>query len=424
MPERLGILVGGGPAPGINSVIGAVTIEAINSGLEVIGIYDGFEHLMKGRTDMVRQLTIPDVSRIHFDGGSILRTSRANPTRTPEDLRNTVKALRELGIRYLVTIGGDDTAFSASEVVKAAGGTIRVAHVPKTIDNDLPLPGGMPTFGFETARHVGTELVRNLMEDSRTTNRWYFVVAMGRKAGHLALGIGKAAGATVTVIGEEFPKEKITLAEVCDVLEGSILKRRALGRKDGVAVIAEGIGEKIDPEELAKIPGVEVERDPHGHIRLGEIPLATILKREIQRRFKERGEKMTIVDVTLGYELRCAPPIPFDIDYTRTLGYGAVKFLLSEPKDDKVKEGGMVCLVGGRLEILPFDELRDPVTGRTKVRLVDINSEHYKVAREYMIRLEREDLENPEMLAKLAAAAKMTPEEFKKKFAHVVGLEA
>ncbi|MEZ8220446.1 6-phosphofructokinase 1 [Candidatus Fervidibacteria bacterium JGI MDM2 JNZ-1-D12] len=424
MPERLGILVGGGPAPGINSVISAATIKAITSGLEVIGIYDGFEHLMKGRTDMVRQLTIPDVSRIHFDGGSILRTSRANPTKTQQDLENTVKALKELGIRYLVTIGGDDTAFSASEVVKAAGGAIRVAHVPKTIDNDLPLPGGMPTFGFETARHVGTELVRNLMEDSRTTNRWYFVVAMGRKAGHLALGIGKAAGATITVIGEEFPKERITLAEVCDVLEGAILKRRVLGRKDGVAVIAEGIGEKIDPEELAQIPGVEVERDPHGHIRLGEIPLATILKREIQRRFKERGEKMTIVDVTLGYELRCAPPIPFDIDYTRTLGYGAVEFLLSEPKDDKVKQGGMVCLVGGKLEILPFDELRDPVTGRTKVRMVDINSEHYRVAREYMIRLEREDLENPEMLAKLADAAKMTPEEFKKKFAHVVGLEA
>ncbi len=424
MPERLGILVGGGPAPGINSVISAATIKAITSGLEVIGIYDGFEHLMKGRTDMVRQLTIPDVSRIHFDGGSILRTSRANPTKTQQDLENTIKALKELGIRYLVTIGGDDTAFSASEVVKAAGGAIRVAHVPKTIDNDLPLPGGMPTFGFETARHVGTELVRNLMEDSRTTNRWYFVVAMGRKAGHLALGIGKAAGATITVIGEEFPKERITLAEVCDVLEGAILKRRVLGRKDGVAVIAEGIGEKIDPEELAQIPGVEVERDPHGHIRLGEIPLATILKREIQRRFRERGEKMTIVDVTLGYELRCAPPIPFDIDYTRTLGYGAVEFLLSEPKDDKVKQGGMVCLVGGKLEILPFDELRDPVTGRTKVRMVDINSEHYRVAREYMIRLEREDLENPEMLAKLADAAKMTPEEFKKKFAHVVGLEA
>ncbi|MCS7191909.1 MAG: diphosphate--fructose-6-phosphate 1-phosphotransferase [Armatimonadetes bacterium] len=424
MAERLGILVGGGPAPGINSVISAATIEAVNQGLEVIGIYDGFEHLMKGRTEMVRQLTIPDVSRIHFDGGSILRTSRANPTKSEQDLKNTVKALKELGIRYLVTIGGDDTAFSASEVVKAAESPIRVAHVPKTIDNDLPLPGGMPTFGFETARHVGTELVRNLMEDSRTTSRWYFIVAMGRKAGHLALGIGKAAGATITIIGEEFPEKRISLSAVCDALEGAILKRKAMGRKDGVAVIAEGIGEKLDPEELARIPGVEFERDPHGHIRLAEIPLAAIIKKEIQRRFKERGEKMTIVDVTLGYELRCAPPIPFDIDYTRTLGYGAVKFLLSEPKDDKVKSGGMVCLVGGRLEILPFDELRDPVTGRTKIRLVDINSEHYRVAREYMIRLEREDFENPEMLAKLAEAAKMTPEDFKKKFAHVVGLEA
>jgi 6-phosphofructokinase len=424
MAERLGILVGGGPAPGINSVIGAATIEAINAGLEVIGIYDGFEHLMKGRTEMVRPLTIPDVSRIHFEGGSILRTSRANPTRKAEDLQNTVNALRELGIRYLVTIGGDDTAFSASEVAKALNGQIRIAHVPKTIDNDLPLPGGMPTFGFETARHVGTELVRNLMEDSRTTNRWYFVVVMGRKAGHLALGIGKAAGATLTVIGEEFPKERITLTEVGDVLEGAILKRRVLGRKDGVAVIAEGIGEKLDPEELAKIPGVEVEYDPHGHIRLGEIPLATILKREIQRRFAERGEKMTIVDVTLGYELRCAPPIPFDIDYTRTLGYGAVKFLLSEPENEKVRLGGMVCLDSGRIRVLPFDELRDPETGRTKIRLVDIHSEHYRVAREYMIRLERSDLENPEMLAKLASAAKMTPEQFKARFAQAAGLEA
>lgn len=423
MVERLGILVGGGPAPGINSVIGAATIEAINAGLEVIGIYDGFEHLMKGRTDMVRPLTIPDVSRIHFDGGSILHTSRANPTRKAEDFQNTLKALKELSIRYLITIGGDDTAFSASEVAKALEGQIRIAHVPKTIDNDLPLPGGMPTFGFETARHVGTELVRNLMEDSRTTNRWYFVVVMGRKAGHLALGIGKAAGATVTVIGEEFPKERISLSEVCDVLEGAILKRRVLGRKDGVAVIAEGIGEKLDPEELAKIPGVEVEHDPHGHIRLAEIPLATILKREIQRRFAERGEKMTIVDVTLGYELRCAPPIPFDIDYTRTLGYGAVKFLLSEPENEKLQLGGMVCLDSGRIRVLPFDELCDPVTGRTRIRLVDIHSEHYRVAREYMIRLERSDLESPQMLAKLAEAAKMTPEQFKAKFAPVVGLE-
>ena len=415
--NRLGILVGGGPAPGINSVIGAAVIEAINSGVEVLGIYDGYEHLMEGRTDMIRSLTIPDVSRIHFQGGSILRTSRANPTRQLEDLDRTVKALRELGINHLVTIGGDDTAFAAFEVAKAANGAFRVAHAPKTIDNDLPLPGGMPTFGFETARHVGTELVLNIMEDSRTTNRWFFVVVMGRNAGHLALGIGKASGATITIIPEEFPKGPISLKQVCKILEGSILKRRAMGRQRGVAIIAEGIGVKLDPKELANIPGVEVDYDQYGHIRLGEIPLATILKREVQRSFAKRGESLSIADVTLGYELRCAVPIPYDIDYTRTLGYGTVRFLLSEPDDDLLRYGGMVCLERGHLRSLPFEGLRDPSTGRTKVRLVDVRSEHYKVAQGYMIRLKRQDLEDLEMRGKLAEAAGLTPDEIKKMFA-------
>lgn len=417
MSGRIAILVGGGPAPGINSVINAVTIEAINNDFEVIGIYDGFEHLMKGRTDMIRPLTISDVSRIHIEGGSILRTSRANPTKNAQDLENVVKSLNTLGISYLVTIGGDDTAFSASSVSKMSKGKIRVAHVPKTIDNDLPLPGGMPTFGFETARHLGTELVYNLMQDSRTTNRWYFVVAMGRKAGHLALGIGKSASAALTVIGEEFRKEKITLSEVCDLLETTILKRRVLGRNDGLAIIAEGIGEMIDPQELANIPGVTVERDPHGHIRLSEIPLATILKREIQKRFAQRGEKINIIDVTLGYELRCARPIPFDIDYTRTLGYGAVRFLVGD--FEKSLSGGMVCVENGRIKILPFEELIDPSTGRTKVRMVDINSEHYRVARGYMIRLTKKDLQDNNMLIKLSNVAKMSVEEFLKRFSWV-----
>ena len=419
---RLGILVGGGPAPGINGTISSAAIEAINSGLEVIGIYDGFEHLMDGRRDAVRPLAISDVSRIHSLGGSVLRTSRANPTRRPEDLRRVVEALQELGITHMVTIGGDDTAFSAYEVAKVAKGAFRVAHAPKTIDNDLPLPGGMPTFGFETARHLGTELVLNLMEDSRTANRWFFVLVMGRKAGHLALGIGKAAGATLTLIPEEFPKERTSLDEACRVLEGAILKRRVMGRNDGLAVIAEGIGTKLDPEELAKIPGVEVEYDEHGNLRLGEIPLATILKREVQRLFGELGERISIVDVTLGYELRCAPPIPFDIDYTRTLGYGAVRFLLTEPEDELLRYGGMVCLESGHLRVLPFEELRNPDTGRTRVRLVDIQSEHYRVARGYMIRLERHDLEDPEMQGKLAEAAKITPDAFRRRFASTAGL--
>ncbi|MEJ5229779.1 MAG: 6-phosphofructokinase, partial [Pseudothermotoga sp.] len=228
--------------------------------------------------------------------------------------------------------------------------------------------------------------------------------------GHLALGIGKSASAALTIIGEEFKKERITLGEVCDILETTILKRRVLGRNDGLAIIAEGIGEMIDPEELAQIPGVTVERDPHGHIRLSEIPLATILKREIQKRFAQRGEKINIIDVTLGYELRCARPVPFDIDYTRTLGYGAIRFLMGD--FEKNLSGGMICLENGRIKVLPFEELTDPTTGRTKVRMVDINSEHYRVSRGYMIRLTKKDLQNPSMLAKLSAAARMSPEEF------------
>ena len=420
--HRLGILVGGGPAPGISSVISAVTIEAQNSNLEVIGIYDGFAGLIEGNTNDVCRLTIPDVSNIHFQGGSILRTSRANPTRSKEHLQSVVHGLKQLGINYLVTIGGDDTAFSASEVSRVASGAIRVAHVPKTIDNDLPLPANMPTFGYETARHVGTGLVLNLMEDSRTTNRWYFVVAMGRSAGHLALGMGKAAGATLTIIPEEFLSDRITVGQVCDVLEGAILKRRVMGRERGLAIIAEGIAEMLDPQELADLPGVVVNYDQHGHIRLDEIPLDTILKREIQNRFKERGEALGIVERTIGYELRSASPIPFDVDYTRTLGHGAVRVLLSASADNKGADDGLVCLEDGQVKVVPFEGLRDPITQRTRVRRVDIHSESYHVARDYMIRLEKGDLADLDMKIRLATAAKMSPDEFERRFAPVVGL--
>ncbi len=419
----LGILVGGGPAPGINGVISAATIEARNNGLEVIGIYDGYRWLAKGDTTHVRKLDIQDVSRIHLKGGSILRTSRENPTKSKEKMDNVLKALRELNISYLITIGGDDTAFAVKNVCDCAGGSIRVAHVPKTIDNDLPLPQNTSTFGFQTARHVGVQIVQNLMEDSRTTNRWYMVVAMGRKAGHLALGIGKAAGVTNVVIGEEFEKEFVTVKEVCDVIEAAILKRRALGREDGVVIVAEGIAEKLDVEDLKSVPGVQIEYDDYGHILLAEIDLGKLLKREIERRFAERGEKMRIVQKDLGYELRSADPIPFDLSYVRDLGYSAVKFLLSDDPKYRSMKGALVCVIGGLMQPIPFDDLMDPKTGKMAVRMVDIHTETYKVAREYMIRLERKDFDNPELLNKMAQVAKMTVEEFTNRFGYLVGIK-
>lgn len=320
--KTLAIVVGGGPAPGINGVIRSVTIEAINSGLDVFGIYDGFEHLSKGDSTHFTELKIEDVSRIHFTGGSILQTSRVNPAKSKEMLDASLKALTQLSVDYLITIGGDDTATSAYKIDQLAKGQIQVAHVPKTIDNDLPLPGNMPTFGYQTARDFGFHIVQSLMVDAATTRRWYYVVTMGRKAGHLALGIGKAAGATLTIIGEEFRNKTISFETICDILEASIIKRMALGNAYGVAVLAEGIITRIDEQELINHPYVNLEKDLHGNIRLSEIDIGRITKDEVRRRLRERGLNITIVNKDIGYELRCASPIPYDCEYTQDLEIG------------------------------------------------------------------------------------------------------
>ncbi len=410
-PGKLAILVGGGPAPGINAVIAATAIEAINGGFTVLGVQDGFKWLVRRDASQIRPLGITDVSRIHLAGGSVLGTSRENPTKSPERLDAAVETLLGAGVTHLVTIGGDDTALSSSSVAAHSDGRIRAAHVPKTIDNDLPLPPHIPTFGFQTARHVGVELVQNLMEDARSTGRWYVVVAMGRKAGHLALGIGKAAGATLTIIGEEFDRGVVPFSEFCDIVEGSIVKRRAAGRNHGVAVLAEGLIEKLDPAELEGLQ--DVERDDHGHVRFAEVDLARRVKVEVQGRFAERGIRVNISAKTIGYELRCAPPIPFDAEYCRDLGFAAVRYLKSG------ESNAMVSIQGGNLVPLPFSTIRDPETGKTRVRLVDTTSSGYRVAREYMIRIDASDFERPERIARLAAAARMEPDAFVARFGHL-----
>jgi 6-phosphofructokinase 1 len=413
--KHLAILVGGGPAPGINSVIGAATIRARLEGVPVLGIRDGFEHIMQGRIDQVEPLTIDKVSRVHFRGGSIIGISRANPTKSPELLERCVRALLDLNVNGLITIGGDDTAYSAMRLAQQSAGRLRVVHVPKTIDNDLDLPPHVDTFGFQTARHVGVELVKNLMVDAYTTSRWYIVVTMGRKAGHLALGIGKAAGATLTLILEEFLGRPVRLQHIADILVTAIVKRLAEGRRDGVAVVAEGVVLAMDPQDVAELE--HVERDEHGNVRLGEIDLGEILKRAVSERLRELGLKVTITAKNIGYELRCADPIPYDMEYTRDLGYCAAKYLL---------EGGdqvMVSLQGGQFVPIPFSQLLDPQTGRARIRLVDIYSTRYAIARRYMIRLRRDDFEQPEEIERFARVVGMSAEEFRRRFEYLVELE-
>jgi ATP-dependent phosphofructokinase / diphosphate-dependent phosphofructokinase len=377
-------------------------------------VQDGFKWLMREDASHVRQLRIEDVSRIHLQGGSFLGTARDNPTKSERTTRAVVETLRSLGVTHLVTIGGDDTALSSSFVAERSGHEIKVVHVPKTIDNDLPLPPHIPTFGYQTARHVGVELMQNLMEDARSTKRWFVVVAMGRKAGHLALGIGKAAGATLTIIGEEFiGREIVAFSDICDIVEGAIIKRRAMSKPFGVAVLAEGLIEKLDPAELAELQ--DVERDEHGHIRFAEVDLARKVKAEVQGRLAARGLRVTIINKNIGYELRCADPIPFDAAYCRDLGYAAICFLRAGGSD------AMVSVQGGRMTPIPFADIREPGTGRTRVRLVNVESEGYRVAREYMIRLEPDDFEDASWVGKLAAAGAMTEGEFRDRFGYLSG---
>jgi ATP-dependent phosphofructokinase / diphosphate-dependent phosphofructokinase len=410
--EVVGLVVGGGPAPGINGVISAVTIEAINHGKKVVGIVGGFNALFDGKDDAIIPLTIEDVSRIHNTGGSILRTSRGTPEEPKEKFKTLMAMLKRAGIRYLVSIGGEGSLFVAHWIEKEARGTLSVVHVPKTIDNDIPLPGGFSTFGYQTARHVGVEIVQNLMEDARTMGRWYFISTMGRHAGHLALGIGKAAGVTITLIPEEFPTGEISLQRLADILAGSVIKRLSMGKDHGVAVFAEGISERLNPDVIQNVCG-GTDRDPMGRIRLSEIPLASILKESTTQTLKGFGIHTTIVGKDIGYELRAANPIPFDIEYTRNLGYGAIHYLL------RGGTGSIMVPDEGYIRPVPFVEMFDYHTGEVKIRTVDIQSETYEVAREYMIRLEKPDLEG-ERLKTLAKVVNLTPEQFREHFSYVV----
>jgi 6-phosphofructokinase 1 len=409
--KNLAILVSGGPAPGINSVIGAATIRGVLEGVDVLGIQDGFEWVMRGDIEHVIPLTIEHVSRIHFRGGSVIGIARANPTTDPQLLENTVTSLLRLNVSQLITIGGDDTAYSAMRLEERSAGRIQVVHVPKTIDNDLGLPPDIDTFGFQTARHHGAEIVKNLMVDAHTTSRWYFIIAMGRKAGHLALGIGKAAGATLTLIPEEFGPQA-RFSAIVDTLVAAVVKRLAQGQRHGVAVIAEGVVEGLTPAELSAIE--EAERDSHGNLRIAEIEIGEILKKAVQARLRELGIKMTVVAKNIGYELRCADPIPFDMEYTRDLGYCAAKYLLSGGS------GVMISMQGGQFVPIPFAQLVDPATGRTRVRMVDIRTTRYAIARRYMIRLRRDDFDDPHELARFAAVAHMTLDEFRARFEYLV----
>lgn len=406
--KKLGILVGGGPAPGVNGAIAAAALAAIDAGITPIGIHDGFEWLAQRYTDEQHELTTDEISRIHTEGGCLLGTSRFNVAKDEQALQHTIAALKKLEIEALVAIGGDDVVASLLAVEKKSEGAIKVVLIPKSIDNDLPLPDPLVSLGYESARQTGVGIVASLMEDAKTTGRWYLGVTMGRPTGHLTLGIGVAASATCTIIPEEFQNQTITLDEICDIVEGTIIKRRAMSKNHGVILLSEALSERFSPDEVKDLE--DVDRDAQGNLRVAEIDLGRKIKNVVERRLEKRGIKPTIVDKTIGYELRCARPIPLDEDFARDLGYAAVKHL---------QAGGSSCLItmqNGDFTPMALNELFDPKTGKGKLRPVDVTTESYHVARDYMVRLNAKDFADDAWLEQLAKAAAMDVQSFRERF--------
>ena len=374
--KSFGIVVSGGPAPGINCVISSVVIEAENSGYTVKGLRHGFKGIVSGDADSIVPLTTDMVTRIYNTGGSILGTSRHNPFTKTESREAFIRGLRENNIDKLVVIGGEGSAY-LSYTMSREYPEFKVIHVPKTIDNDLILPNQYPSFGFETARYVGTEIIDTLMVDAKTTRRWFIVTSMGRKAGFLALGLGLASGATLTLIPEEFSQGKVSPQVIVDKIYSTMKKRAEMGKEYGVAIVAEGVIDCIDPEQSPVLKSCS--RDPLGRIEYSQVELGEVILPSLRNQCKEANIDCKIITKNIGYELRCHRPVSFDIEYTKFLGYGAVKHIL---------DGHSGVMVTRDFDKLGFERLEHMIQedGNIRSRRVNLESDLYRVARSFMFR--------------------------------------
>lgn len=401
--RRVGMLFSGGPAPAANAVIHAAAISFLNAGVEVVGFLDGYENLelFDGTCPLEEGehficLDYDDVSHIRNEEAIILRTSRANPGKSvgsaadladPErnaKLRAVYSAFECHQIDALVSIGGDDTLKTANYIHRMQETVpglppLSVIHLPKTIDNDYY--GIDWTFGFTSAAHFAAEEIRNLGNDAKSTKVWYVLEIMGRKAGWLTYASGIAGEATRIMSVEDFP-QGFDIAAVGEHLVDLMVARSADGRDYGVVCVAEGLADLLPESQRPS------ETDEHGNIVLGAAQIGRTLAREMERRHEERvGRKIKVRHKQIGYETRCSQPIAFDIMLGTQLGVGAYRALVEEGLS------GVMVSVKDQLQLtyVPFDELIDPTTFKTRIRFIDRDSDFYKLARA----LEYQQLEHP-----------------------------
>ena len=364
--KTVAILCGGGPAPGINTVVATVTKVFLKDGYRVLAVHEGYKGLFAEHPE-IEELTYEKAEQIYSRGGSAVKMSRFKPKDGDFNTRLFVQEEIEL----LVTIGGDDTASTANRLTKFLAYNqvnIKNIHVPKTIDNDLPLPEGIPTFGFTSAKEMGVNIGKVIKAEAATTQNWYLLMSMGREAGHLAFEIGKGIHASMIIIPEMFNITQITIDKVIRLIISSMIKRRILGQKSGVAVVSEGIFHFLKEEDIAT-SGISFDYDAHGHPELSEVSKAHIINRILKNRIKQLGLDIICRPVEVGYSLRCVDPSAFDLTYCTTLGIGVKKLY---------EEGHTGCMVAVNLEeeVIPvyLREVEDE-HGKIRTRLVNVNKE-------------------------------------------------
>jgi 6-phosphofructokinase len=370
MKEAVAILCAGGPAPGINTVISSVTKIFTKNGYDVIGLNGGYKSLFADEPAF-EYLDFEYADQIYSRGGSALKMSRYKP----KDDEFKVDFFRKNNVKLLVTIGGDDTASTANRLAKFLAKEkmdVKNIHVPKTIDNDLPLPEGTPTFGYHSAKEEGVRLSSTIYEDARTSGNWFVVSAMGREAGHLAFGIGTACHYPMIVIPEMFNKTKMTFDKITRMVVSSMVKRRILGIDYGVAMISEGVFHFMSDEEIIAT-GINFTYDDHGHPELGNVSKSHIFNMLTQQHLKNLRINVKSRPEEIGYELRCCRPIAYDLSYATRLGLGVYSLFI------KGETGCMTTIDrGGNISPLYLKDVEDK-DGKVKPRLVNMESEAVQV---------------------------------------------
>lgn len=394
--KSIAILCSGGPAPGINTVVCSVAKVFLKAGYRVIGINYGTKTLFTDNVDTV-EIGFDLADRYFNLGGSFLKMSRYKPKESEFRADFFIKNNVEL----LVTIGGDDTASTANRITKYLNAQklpVRNIHVPKTIDNDLPLPERLPTFGYHSAKNEGVRIAATVYEDARTSGNWFVVSSMGREAGHLAFGIGSACHYPMIIIPEMFKNVEVTFDRIIKMMVSSIVKRKIYGMDYGAIIISEGVFHFMSDEEIINT-GLKFSFDEHGHPELGKVSKAHIFNVLLSEKLDELGIKIKCRPVEIGYEIRCCQPNDFDLKYCTLLGFG-VKQLF----DRGVSGSIVVCRNDGKVDPLYLEDVEDPKTGKIKPRLVDTDAEDFQMFIDNLHYIDEDDyskaskwLKNPQL---------------------------